>query len=69
MNQSSNAAGAHTGAVVLDANVLIALCAREQDKLLTAETALAAYTAKGWLFYAPGVILGEVLYITKYKFC
>ena len=63
MNQSSNVANTPVGAVVLDANVLIAICAREQDKLLTAETALAAYTANGWLFYAPGVILGEVLYI------
>ncbi len=63
MNQSSNVTNTPTGAVVLDANVLIAICAREQDKLATAEAALAAYTTKGWLFYAPGVILGEVLYI------
>lgn len=63
MSQPSNPASTHAGAVVLDANVLIALCAREQDKLVTAEAALLAYAAKGWLFYAPGVILGEVLYI------
>jgi predicted nucleic acid-binding protein len=63
MNLLSNTAVGLAGAVVIDANVLIAVCAREQDKLATAEAALADYTAKGWLFYAPGVILGEVLYI------
>lgn len=63
MSQPSNPASTHAGAVVLDANILIALCAREQDKLANAEAALLAYAAKGWLFYAPGVILGEVPYI------
>jgi predicted nucleic acid-binding protein len=51
------------GAVVIDANVFIALGAREQAKLAVAETALADYAARGWLFYAPGVIIAEVLYI------
>ena len=51
------------GAVIIDANVFIALCAREKAKLAVAEAALNAYAAKGWLFYAPGVIIAEVLYV------
>lgn len=51
------------GVVVIDANILIAICARETDKFSLAETALKDYAARGWLFYAPGVIVSEVLYI------
>lgn len=51
------------GAVVIDANVLIALCAKEQDKAATADAALKNYTSQGWLFYAPGVIISETLYV------
>lgn len=51
------------GALIIDANVFIALCAREKAKLAAAETALNEYAAKGWLFYAPGVIIAEVLYV------
>src|SRR5438128_450958 len=52
-----------SGAVVVDANVLIAICAKEQDKRAQAEAALNDYAAGGWLFYAPGIVTGEVLYI------
>ena len=51
------------GAVVLDANVLIAICAKEQDKLVKAVTAFYDYARRGWRFYAPGVLLAETLYI------
>ena len=51
------------GAVVLDANVLIAICAKEQDKLVKAVTAFNDYAVQGWLFYAPGVLIAETLYI------
>lgn len=53
----------NAGAVVMDANVFIALSAREKAKLAVAEAALSAYAAKGWLFYAPGVIIAEALYV------
>jgi len=62
MNQSSNAAQ-NTGAVVLDANVLIALCAQEQDKFSKAKTTFDSYLSQGWLYYAPAVLLAETLYI------
>jgi predicted nucleic acid-binding protein len=58
MTQSSKA-----GAVIIDANVLIGLCAKEPDKVTTAETALQDYAVKGWLFYAPHVIVSEVLFV------
>lgn len=51
------------GSVVIDANVLIAICAREKDKFDKAQDALNDYARSGWLFYGPGVVIGEVLYV------
>lgn len=50
------------GAVVIDANVLVAILARE-PAIQTAKNALADYSARGWELYAPGAILTEVLFI------
>ncbi len=50
------------GAVVIDANILVAICAKEPREP-TAKAALSDYTAKNWAFYAPGAILTEVLFI------
>ncbi|NOT60583.1 MAG: type II toxin-antitoxin system VapC family toxin [Acidobacteria bacterium] len=50
------------GAVVIDANILVAICAKEPGEL-TAKAALDDYTTKNWAFYAPGAILTEVLFI------
>lgn len=63
MNQPSN-----TDVVIIDANILIAICAKEQGKSQTAELAMADYAAKGWSFYAPNVIVSEVLYVLCRKF-
>lgn len=49
------------GAVVVDANVLVGICAREKDKFVKARNALNDYAKAGWICYAPGVIVGEVL--------
>ena len=54
-------------AVVPDANVLIALCAREKDKLKTAETAFDDYIAKGYDFFAPSILVAEVIYVLCQK--
>jgi len=51
-----------SGAVVIDANILISICSQEPTHA-TAESALADYTAKNWAFYAPGAILTEVLFV------
>ena len=55
------------GAVVIDASVLIALCAKEQDKILTAEAALSSYNALDWTYYAPAVIINETLFALCWK--
>lgn len=50
------------GAVVVDSNVLISICSKETS-IATAQQALADYAAKNWRFYAPGVIVAEVLFV------
>ncbi len=57
MNQSNS-----PGAVVIDSNVLISICSKESSRV-TADQALADYAAKQWPFYAPGVIVSEVLFV------
>jgi predicted nucleic acid-binding protein len=56
-----------TLAVVADANVLIALCAKEADKLNTAETAFEDYTNRGFDFFAPNVLIAEVIFVLCQK--
>jgi predicted nucleic acid-binding protein len=57
MNQPSSA-----GAVVVDSNVLIAICSKETS-LTTAKQAMADYATKSWVFHALGVIVAEVLFV------
>jgi predicted nucleic acid-binding protein len=52
----------NSGTAVIDANILISICAKEPS-YQTAVTALADYGAKGWVLYAPGAILTEVPFI------
>lgn len=54
-------------AVVPDANVLIALCAKEIDKLQTAETAFEDYTNQGYEFFASSVLVAEVIFVLCQK--
>lgn len=54
-----------TGVVVLDANTAISICAKETATVAVAITALNDYTDKGYLFYAPGVIVSETLYALR----
>ena len=49
------------GAVVIDANIWISICSQEPSAA-TARKALADYTAKNWAFYAPTVVITEVLF-------
>jgi len=53
--------------VVIDASVMVAICAKEQNKQVTAKDALDDYVAKGRIFYAPGVIVSEVMYVLCLK--
>jgi predicted nucleic acid-binding protein len=61
MPQTTNA-----GIVIPDANILIALCAKEPKQTI-AKTALETYANDGWDFYAPNIIVAEVLYILCQK--
>ena len=54
---------ASPSSVVIDANVAIALCAKEADKLANAEAKIKEYALNGARFFAPGVIVAECLYV------
>jgi predicted nucleic acid-binding protein len=49
--------------ITIDANVLIALCAKELDKYAVADAELTSCSQAGSQFYAPGVIVAECLYV------
>jgi predicted nucleic acid-binding protein len=52
-----------TGAVVVDANVLIATVTFEQGRDAAATRELSGYTARGYELYAPGVVFAEALFV------
>lgn len=52
-----------TYAVVVDANVVLAICSHEKLTYQKALTAFEEYANKGWEFYAPGVLTAEVLFV------
>jgi predicted nucleic acid-binding protein len=54
-------------AVVIDANVLIAICAKEKGKNQTAQNAFNNYAKQGFDFFAPSVIVAEVMFILCQK--
>jgi predicted nucleic acid-binding protein len=49
------------GAVVIDANVVIAICAKETGREPLALAELAKYSSLGYQFYAPGLFISEAL--------
>ena len=51
-----------SGALVIDANVVIAVCAKETQKYTKARAELQNYSRLGYLWYAPGVITSESLH-------
>jgi predicted nucleic acid-binding protein len=48
--------------LIMDANILIALCSKEVDKYSVADAELIRYAQSGYQSYAPGVIIAECLY-------
>ncbi|MCW5959015.1 MAG: type II toxin-antitoxin system VapC family toxin [Pyrinomonadaceae bacterium] len=54
-------------AVVVDANILIALCTKEKLTFQTAENAFKNYVKNGWVFFAPNLIVAEVIYVLCQK--
>ena len=55
-------------AVVPDANILIAICSKEQTTYQTALKAFNNYAQQGAEFFAPNVIVAEVLFVLCQKF-
>lgn len=53
-------------AVVIDANISISICSNEPSSF-TAEIALENYAQNGFEFFAPNVIVAEVLYVLCLK--
>lgn len=51
-----------SNSVVVDANVLISICSKEQDTYPIADAAFNTYAQNGWEFYAPSVVVAEVLF-------
>lgn len=52
---------------VIDANTLIALCAKEPGRYSLAQAEITASAQNGDLFYAPNIIVGETLYALRRK--
>jgi predicted nucleic-acid-binding protein len=61
MNLPTQTQKISAGTVIIDANVLVSICAQEPT-CQTAEDALDDYAVKNWAFYAPGAILTETLF-------
>ncbi len=49
-------------AAVIDASILVSIAAKETATHLTAEDAFKAYSQNGWKFFAPNVIVAEVMF-------
>lgn len=58
MSQPSSAS-----AVVIDASILISLCTKEPLTFAQSNTAFNDYGQKGWTYYAPNVIVAEVMFV------
>lgn len=53
----------NVSAAVLDASFLVGFCAKESNKFTPIKTRLDFYAANGWVLFAPGVVVGEVMYV------
>lgn len=58
----------NNNAVVIDASVLVSIASKEAATYRAAENAFDSYSKNGWEFYAPNVIVGEVIFALCHKF-
>lgn len=49
-------------AVVVDASIIVSISSKETATYLAAENAIDVYTKNGWEFFAPNVIVAEVVF-------
>ena len=54
-------------AIVIDASVLVSISSKEATTHLSAENAFDFYAKNGWEFFAPNVIVGEVMFALCHK--
>jgi predicted nucleic acid-binding protein len=52
-----------SGAVVIDANIMIAIASNETNRDVVATAELSNYLSQGYRLFAPGAIIMETLYI------
>ncbi len=53
-------------ALITDANIIISVCSKEATATI-AKSELESYAKNGWEFFAPNIIVAEVLYILCQK--
>ena len=61
-------ASSPAGYLVIDANVLIAIALKEAGRVTLASAEIAAYAAKSYIAFVPGVLVSEFLYVVCQKF-
>lgn len=54
-------------AVVIDASILVSISSKEAATFLIAENAFDIYAKNGWEFFAPNVVVGEVIFALCHK--
>ena len=54
-------------AVVIDASILVSISSKEAATYLTAENAFDFYAKNGWEFFAPNVVVSEVIFALCHK--
>ncbi|MGI8640657.1 MAG: type II toxin-antitoxin system VapC family toxin [Pyrinomonadaceae bacterium] len=53
---------------VIDASILVSIASKEAATYLIAENAFDTYAKNGWEFFAPNVVVGEVIFALCQKF-
>ena len=53
--------------MIVDSNVLIAICCKEAGRHALADAELVSYASRGYQFFAPGCIVSECLYVLAEK--
>ena len=54
-------------AAVIDASILVSISSKEAATYLIAENAFDTYAKSGWEFFAPNVVVGEVMFALCHK--
>lgn len=58
----------NNNAAVIDASIFVSIASKEAATYLIAESAFDLYAKNGWEFFAPNIVVGEVLFALYHKF-